>query len=154
VDAVHVELGYQSRDGLLTLNRFRDNADGTSTLAVRAEMGYAATHELTSLRYSTAAGVTIADYSYTFNDAGQLTAETTNGQGTAFSYDLRGNLTKTDHTARPDETFAWDANGNAAAATVAADNRLVSDGTVRLIVNAQFNLALPHSWWRGITPLG
>jgi choice-of-anchor A domain-containing protein/RHS repeat-associated protein len=129
VNPVHVELSYQKRDGILSIDRFKDDPTaGTSELVIHGAMTYAPTHEMTGLTYTDKTGAVLADYSYTFDKAGRLTSQTENGQTTIFTYDQRGQLTLADHAARPDEVFDWDPNGNPTGAVVQPDNRVTDDG--------------------------
>jgi RHS repeat-associated protein len=140
VAPVHVDVAYQQRDGITSINRYRDDT-GTPQLVIAATMDYKPTHELTSLNYSNATGASLASYAYTFDAAGQLTREVDHGNTSNFSYDPRGQLTQVTRSHRATEVYAWDANGNpnGTGAVTAADNRATEDATYRYEYDAEGN---------------
>ena len=92
---------------------------------------YDQNRRLTSATHQNGAGSALVDYSYQYDAANRLTQETHHGMTQAHSYNARGELTATDHSAFADEAYTYDANGNrtSGGSTVGPNNQISADAT-------------------------
>lgn len=84
----------------------------------------------------------LAGYQWVLDPAGRVAQCVSVRDGVAtYQYDARGQLLHADYTSQPDESYAYDANGNRVAdgSTVGARNQLESDGTYCYAYDAQGN---------------
>ena len=123
VDVAHTALGQFSE-----ITRYADTA---GTLLVAATLfTYDDTHRLTSLEHEQGA-TTLADYSWTFDASGRITAQSSPDGSVSYTYDDAGQLTEADWVSGTDEAFTYDENGNRTNTGYSTGdaNRLLSDGT-------------------------
>ena len=127
VDPVRVEFSYDLRGGRTETRRYGSLA-ATDPLS-RTTYTYDLAGQLKDIAHTGTGGATVAQYHATYDKAGQVSTETTNGQTTTFTYDAAGELTGATTPGGPTETFSYDLNGNRAGTTVGPGNELLSDGT-------------------------
>ncbi|RKZ43487.1 MAG: hypothetical protein DRQ58_12525, partial [Gammaproteobacteria bacterium] len=141
-DPMRVDFAYDALGNYRFVNRFTDinglNQVGSSTFT------YDALSHLTELTHDAINGgvSTVADYRYTYNDAGLLSAEDHPDQTFDYSYDGSGQLTGSTRSLFDNETFTYDANGNPAGAgyVVGANNRIISDSSHDYGYDAEGNI--------------
>ncbi len=125
-----VAFGYDAAGRLTSLNRYSNLAE-TQTVATTT-YGYDHANQMTSLVDQNAAGTTLVSYGYTYDAAGRLTQEArtwasgASSDTLSYTYTNNNQLTGVTHTntAFANESFAYDANGNATGTgfTTAAGN--------------------------------
>jgi RHS repeat-associated protein len=119
-----VDYSYTPRGQLDTASRFTNLAGTTS--AGTSVYGHDDAGHVTGITHHIGSGAVIADYSYTYDDAGRLHTKTENGTTSNFGYDDAGQLTQDGAAAH-----SYDATGNRTDTgyTTTNGNRLQSDGT-------------------------
>jgi RHS repeat-associated protein len=147
IQAKRVDLTYNAVGLFSTIKRYSDLA-GTQLVA-GTTYGYDNLDRLTSLVHQNAASATLASYSPTYNDAGQIT-QVVEGSGTDhYTYDNNGQLTAASYTnpSQPAESYTYDANGNRTASSgqgstvlTGPGNRLLSDDTYLYTYDNEGNL--------------
>jgi RHS repeat-associated protein len=119
-----VDYTYTPRGQLDTASRFTDLAGTTS--AGTSVYGHDDAGHVTGITHHIGSGAVLADYSYTYDDAGRLHTKTENGTTTTFGYDDASQLTQDGAAAH-----SYDATGNRTDTgySTTNGNRLQSDGT-------------------------
>jgi RHS repeat-associated protein len=131
---LRIDFSYTARDQVQTATRYSDLA-GTQKVGA-SSYTYDAVGRLTNLQHFNGAGGSLANYTYAYDLASRLTAETDNGAApitysydatnqllgdgtTTHSYDLNGNRTNTGYSTTANElsndgawTYTYDAEGN------------------------------------------
>ena len=94
-------------------------------------------NQVTSIVQQDGSGTVLANYSYQYDVAGRLSAETDNGVTTNYAYDAAGELTQAGST-----SYTYDANGNPTGTgyAIGPNNQLLSDGTWNYNYDAAGNL--------------
>ena len=144
---MRIDLGYNNRDQLTSLNRYADLA-GTQLVGTSA-LAYDNAGNLTNLQHKDGSGANLANYVNVFDANNRITSETRNGgPATNYSYDATSQLTTAGTT-----NFSYDANGNRTMPgyVVGADNRLASDGTWNYTYDNAGNLAKKVNIASGLT---
>ncbi len=141
-----VDLTYNEIGQLSSLDRFTD--PGGARFVAGSTYGYDALNRLAGLTHHNTTA-TVAFETLTYDAAGRI-ATVTDGDGTTrYSYDAAGEVVGAAHgsAANPDETYAYDANGNRTASPGHATgtrtgpgNRLASDGTFNYEYDNEGNL--------------
>jgi RHS repeat-associated protein len=110
---------------------------------VHTTYGYDAAGQLTDLVHTTGGSGVVAAYHYTYDAAGQLVTETHHGQTFTYTYDANGQLTNATSSAEPQESYAYDANGNreGTGLVVGPGNQILSDGSFNYSYDNEGNLA-------------
>jgi RHS repeat-associated protein len=132
---LRVDFTYDQAGNVLTETRYTDVA-GTQ-LAGTTQYGYNGANQVTSIVQTAANGVVLGSFSYTYNLAGQVTAQTVNGVTTAYAYDATGQL-----IAAGGQSYNYDANGNpdSSGDSIGPDNELLSDGAWNYTYDGAGNL--------------
>jgi RHS repeat-associated protein len=118
------DLAYNSRNLVGTLTRYSDLA-GTTKVG-ESDYSYDDGQRLSNLQHKNGSGTLLANYTYTYDLEGRVTAETLNGgAATSYSYDTTNQLTN-DGT----KAYSFDGAGNRTMSgyTTGADNQLTKDG--------------------------
>ncbi|MBW3540935.1 MAG: hypothetical protein KY476_11745 [Planctomycetes bacterium] len=134
-----IDLRYSDAHELIQIDRYED-LDAIALVAITS-FAHDAAGRLTDLTH-TQRVTTLADYDWTYDDAGRITSFASSADGTSsFTYDTTAQLTAANHTYQADEGYSYDANGNptGAAYTVGTDNRLLSDATYDYEYDAEGN---------------
>ena len=109
VEEKRVDLEYNALGQYASITRYADVA-GTLLVATTTYT-FDDAYRLTSLEHAQNS-TTLAEYTWTYDTAGRLTAES-NPDGTVdYTYDDLGQLTAADRSSGPDETYTYDENGN------------------------------------------
>jgi RHS repeat-associated protein len=146
VQPKRVDLAYNSLGQFDSIRRYSDLA-GTQ-LVVASQYQYDALNRLTSLTHNNATS-TVAFYNFSYDGASRITRITDVDGVTDYTYDSRDQLTGADHSAaaNPDESYAYDANGNRISSHIHGNgyqtgpgNRLLSDGTFNYAYDDEGNL--------------
>ena len=100
--------------GMVTLDDFTWTAPGTMTLpgGTRRRVGYDGLLRVTSINATSPADALIQNYSYTYDDAGNIRKKDTEHGAYAYSYDKLDRLIGSDNPHLSDESFTYDAVGN------------------------------------------
>jgi RHS repeat-associated protein len=138
--AASVRLTYDAASQLTQVQRFADVA-GTQ-LVGSSLYRYDVVGRPLSITHQDGPGAILVNYQYSYDLAGQLMAESHHGETSTYTYDLDGQLTAAAHTRQPNETFAYDANGNhtESGAVIATDNQVRSDATFDYTYDPEGNL--------------
>jgi RHS repeat-associated protein len=172
VAAIGIDLRYDASGRLTGLDRYLGTA-----LVATSTWQYDARGNLTSLvHYGTfplppgegqGEGV-LAEYAWTYDAAGRLTDAMSSDGTVHYTYDATGQLTGADYTAAaglpteppPDETYAYDANGNRTTVTYSSlsppaspltyitgpNNEILFDGTYRYTYDPEGNRTARFIW--------
>ncbi len=149
VSEKRVDLTYNSLGQFASLHRFRDLSG--ADLVAHTAFAYDERNRLTSLSHATAADEVLAFENLTYDLADRITRILTGDGQTDYAYDDRDQLTGADHSdpARPDETYAYDSNGNRVSShrhgegyETATNNQLASDGVYNYAYDNEGNLIL------------
>ena len=112
---LRVNYTFDDRDSLTEADRYSDSS-GT-TLIGKTLYGYDDSDRLTSITHKNASNTTLDSFTYTLDDDGFVSQETsTLGPTRNNTYDGNSQL-----TGNGTDTYAWDANGNNASYTIGAD---------------------------------
>ena len=128
VEEKRVDLAYSALGQYASITRYADVA-GTLLVATTTYT-FDDAYRLTELEHAQNS-TSLAEYTWTYDTAGRLTAES-NPDGTVdYTYDDLGQLTAADRSSGPDETYTYDENGNRTNTGYSTGdaNRLLSDGT-------------------------
>ena len=123
-----VDFTYRA-DGLLSgIARF--NSLSATTPVLESAFTYDSAGRLAGLTH-TAGSVTRNAYTWTYDAASRITVSSSSDGTVSYTHDLVDQLTGVDNQTLADESFSYDATGNrtGTGTTVAAGNRLLSDGT-------------------------
>ncbi|MCL4695266.1 MAG: RHS repeat-associated core domain-containing protein [Candidatus Hydrogenedentes bacterium] len=134
-----VGLTYDAASQAATLSRYA-NLAGTQVVA-HTEYDFDLAGRLRGMEHFKG-GTTFADYDWTYDAAGRMTAFDSLVDGTAgYTNDATGQLTGADYDYQADETYVYDENGNRVnnGYTVGANNQMTSDGTYRYLYDAEGN---------------
>ncbi len=134
-----VGLTYDAASQAATLSRCA-NLAGTQVVA-HTEYDFDLAGRLRGMEHFKG-GTTFADYDWTYDAAGRMTAFDSLVDGTAgYTNDATGQLTGADYDYQADETYVYDDNGNRVnnGYTVGANNQMTSDGTYRYLYDAEGN---------------
>ena len=159
-----VELGNDAADRLTSLTRSIPVCESClpDDRRINSSFTYDDADRLTGITHSFTDGgspTTLADYSYVYNAASELTSES-NGDGTYdYTYDATGQLTDVDASGGTcgdtgcDESFSYDVNGNRTMTGYTTDtgNRLTSDGIYDYSYDDNGNLILKSKISNGDT---
>ncbi len=123
VSAMRFDRGYSARGELTSVTRYSD-LSGTTTVAL-SQHDYDAAGRQTHLKHTSGAGVTLAEYTYTYDAADRLTEKVEGGTSTTYAYDSADQLT-VDGTSG----FSYDGTGNRTNSGYATGtgNRISTDG--------------------------
>jgi RHS repeat-associated protein len=134
-----VNLTYNAASELTNLTRYADVV-GKALVASSAYTDDAA-GRLTQLT-DTHGATTLASYQWTLDAAGRVTQETNAEGTTSYTYNAADELTSATHSAQPNESYSYDANGNRTGASVQTgkSNELLSDGTSNYVYDREGNL--------------
>jgi RHS repeat-associated protein len=123
------------------LTRFADAA-GTS-LVGSSQFHHDAKSRLTSIAHHNALDAVFSQFDMYYDEADQLIRRDVDGLRSDYVFDDAGQLTSADHTAQPDEAWAWDATGNRtnSGQVIGANNQLLSDSQYSYTWDAEGNLA-------------
>ncbi|MEJ7591978.1 MAG: RHS repeat-associated core domain-containing protein [Planctomycetaceae bacterium] len=111
------------------VKRYNDLA-GTQIVA-NSTYTYDLLGRFTALDHKNAAGTSLANYTWTFDNDGRITNFTNIDGYSTYTYDANDQVTVVDHSYQTDETYTYDANGNRTNTgyTTGTNNRVTSDGT-------------------------
>jgi RHS repeat-associated protein len=163
VAALGIDLQYDASGRLSGLDRYLGTA-----LVATSTWQYDARGNLTSLLHAQGT-TTLAEYAWTYDAAGRLTDATSSDGTVHYTYDATGQLTGADYTVGagqgvaaglpteppPDETYAYDANGNRTTVGQASllanyitgpNNELLFDGTYRYTYDPEGNRTARFIW--------
>src|SRR5207249_2070330 len=104
--AKRADLSYNGLDQLTQVRRYADLAG--ASLIVASTYGYDGANRLTGLTHQNAANTVLASYTWDYTEANnktvdRITSRTASADGgTAYTYDLAGQLTLADNTAQAD----------------------------------------------------
>jgi RHS repeat-associated protein len=143
--ALAIGLSYTPDGQLAGLTRYSDLG---STIVSASAYTYDNAGNLTHLQHRNAAGGILADYVYTYDNANQLLAESDNGTGTNYGYDLTGQL-----TVAGTQGYSYDANGNRTMSgyQTGPNNELLSDPTWSYSYDAEGNVTAKRKLSTGET---
>lgn len=136
LEQIIVDMTYNGHNQLATVDRWADSA--RQSLVASTEYKYNTAGQASRIMHSNVLDEILADYDYEYDFAGRLTSETLQHINSAwsrtarYSYDRLGQIVSALYdNGQPNETFAWDLNGNSAmpGAVIGTGNRLLSDGT-------------------------
>ena len=145
-----VDYAYDDLGRYTSITRYADLA-GTQLVAATTyddpstatQPGYDELGQLRELVHTV--GAAALAYTWTYDNAGRMTAMTSPGGATDYTLDDTGQLVDADHSAgfQADESYTYDANGNrdGGGDTVDTDNRLTSDGVYNYAYDDEGNLA-------------
>lgn len=146
VNDKRVDFRYNELSQFATIRRFSDLAAAEPVVASTYQ--YDARGRLESLTHARPSG-TVAFYEYVYDASSRITSITDIDGATTYAYDDRNQLTGADHAGagRPDESYAYDANGNRTSSHLHEDgyltgpgNRLLSDGVYNYAYDTEGNL--------------
>ncbi len=109
----------------------------------RTLMGRDIAGDVTSIRHERSDGTLAfpeASFAFTRDLEGRILSNAQPGNTAGYTYDSMDQVTLVEHSAYPDETFAYDAAGNPSAATVGPDNRLLTLGDLTFSYDAEGNV--------------
>ena len=140
IDPVRVEFTYDERGLRNSVTRYGD-ATGTSLIG-STMAGYDDRGRLIDLDHRDAVDAVFADYDWLFDEAGQITQESYNGNVVDYTYDDFGQLMIADHSDQTDENYTYDENGNRTNTgyETGPANQLTTDGTFNYDYDAEGNL--------------
>src|SRR6185437_7741315 len=117
-------LSYDGDNELTSISRYSDLA-GTQLIGSTSQT-YNPDGLVTEITHKDGSGNVLADFSYGYDLAGQLTTQVDNGTTTTYAYDHNGQLITAGSVG-----YRYDANGNPTNTgdMVGANNELSSDGT-------------------------
>ena len=120
---VHIQQEFDALDQLTTLNRYSSGTPGA--LVASTYYNYDDEGRITNLHHVSGGGTLIDNYNYTYDAAGNITAEDRNGTVTTYTYDATNQLLGDSHA-----TFTYDATGNRnnGSYTPTTNNELHTDG--------------------------
>ena len=142
-----VDVAYNPLGQFASIARFNDSL-GTQLVASTAYT-YDQKHRLKGLTHKNAANAVLNFETLAYDAADRITQIANVDGTTSYTYDDRSQLTGANHSdaANPDETYAYDANGNRTASSrhgsgyqTGANNRLLSDGTFNYTYDNEGNL--------------
>ena len=142
-----VDFTYDAASQWDTITRYADLA--ATDLVATGAYGYDLAGRLTSLTY-TKGQTRLADYSWSFDAANQMTQYVNSIDGTVdYTNDNIGRLTGADYDYQTDEGYGYDENGNRVTANgntyVTGDNnQLLSDGTYRYVYDDEGNRTMRY----------
>jgi len=140
------------RQGASTLPRFNDAGQRfeikrySDTAAInqigRTTFGYDSQGRLADIIHRDALNSVLTDYDYAFDLADQLTSSTHHGQTTTYTYDDAGQLTAANHSIQRDESYSYDLNGNRnlGGYDTGPNNQVLSDGSFDYAYDGEGNL--------------
>ncbi len=140
-----VDLSYNPLGQFVTINRFA-NLSGTQSV-IRSDYSYDTLNRLTSLTHKHGTA-NVASYGFKYDVSSRITSITDIDGTTNYSYDDRDQLKAANHSnaANPDESYAYDANGNRTSSSLHGSgyvtgpgNRLLSDGTYKYVYDNEGN---------------
>lgn len=146
VAAKRVDLAYNALGQFAAITRYADLAG--QQLVVNSLYTYDELNRLTNLTHANATA-TVSFFDLAYDAASQITRTTDVDGPTDYAYDPRGQLTGAAHAdvANPDETYAYDDNGNRTAShahgtgyQTGQGNRLLSDGTFNYAYDNEGNV--------------
>jgi RHS repeat-associated protein len=132
---LRIDETYTARDQVASESRYTDVAGthlvGTSSFTYDADM------RLTNEQHKDASGANIANYTYAYDLADRLTAQTLNGTTTSYQYDADNQLTQGGAT-----NYGYDSNGNrnTTGYQTGANNQMTNDGTWTNTYDADGNM--------------
>ncbi len=139
VDEKRVDIRYSPVDQLVGLQRYADRAGGEPV--VRTEYEYDSQGRLVSLAHQQGAEL-LAAYAWQLDTANRvIQAESLLDGVTRYQYDASSQLVSASHDNQPDESFAYDENGNRASDeyVIGERNLVTSDGDFRYEYDAAGN---------------
>ena len=145
VSSARVDFGYDAAGDTVSVSRYADTA-GVFLVASSAST-YDHDGRLTALTHTPAAGSPLA-YTWALDAAGRVAGSTDPDGSSTYSYDADNQLLSATNTAKPNESYAYDLNGNRTGAngasgfTTGADNRLASDATYTYAYDGEGNRTL------------
>ncbi len=134
-----VGFAYNAPGQFSTISRYA-NLAGTQ-LVIASSYSYDSVNRLTGLTHAKGL-VTLADYDWTFDDAGRVTQFVSLTDGTAdYTHDVTDQLTGADYNYQTDEAYSYDSSGNRTNTgyVTGTGNRLMSDGTYNYAYDAEGN---------------
>ena len=147
VDEAFVEFDYNVTGDRVATRRYSDPA-GTNPIG-RTDLSYDDTGRLTGITHLDAVDSIISEFTYEYDFAGRVTRQAGNGDTADFTYDLLGQLVAADRTTLPDESYAYDQNGNRTSSHIhgtdyqtGLDNRVLTDGLFNYTYDSEGNLIL------------
>ena len=140
IDDARVDYARDGRGLVTGVSRFNDLSG--MNLVSQTNSVFDALGRITQISHLTSTGSVLADYEFSFDAAGQMVQQIVNGDVSDYSYDATGQLTGAMNSGRPDEAYAYDANGNRIDGNfiIGANNQLLSDGTFDYEYDAEGNL--------------
>ncbi|VTR91659.1 rhs repeat-associated core domain protein : YD repeat protein OS=Planctomyces limnophilus (strain ATCC 43296 / DSM 3776 / IFAM 1008 / 290) GN=Plim_1050 PE=4 SV=1: SBBP: SBBP: RHS_repeat: RHS_repeat: RHS_repeat: RHS_repeat: RHS_repeat: RHS_repeat: RHS_repeat: RHS_repeat: RHS_repeat: RHS_repeat: RHS_repeat: RHS_repeat: RHS_repeat: RHS_repeat: RHS_repeat: RHS_repeat: RHS_repeat: RHS_repeat: RHS_repeat [Gemmata massiliana] len=135
VSATRFDYAYTARSEVASLTRY-SNLAGTTVVGTTT-YDYDAAGRETHLKSTSGSGTVLANYTYTFDAADQMTAKQENGTTTSYSYDAAGQLTADGAT-----TYGYDKTGNRTNTgyVTGSGNRMTSDGVWTYTYDANGNV--------------
>jgi len=136
---LRIDLTYDADGEILTETRY-SNLAGTQVVVV-SSYTYNNDGQITSLVDVNGSGNTVADFTYTYDQAGRLTSDDSLGVTTTYTYDADNELLS-ESSSLATIDYSYDANGNRTGGgnVVGPDNQLLSDGTWNYTYDADGNL--------------
>jgi RHS repeat-associated protein len=139
VAAKLVNFAYNA-DGLyVTISRYANLA--ATQLVATSTYGYNADGEITSLSHDKG-GTNLNAYTWTYDHAGRVTADSSSDGTDSYTYDSSGQETAATHSYATNESYSYDSNGNRANTgyTTGTNNEVTSDGTYDYAYDNEGNL--------------
>ena len=127
-------------DGLYTtISRYANLA--ATQLVATSTYGYNADGEIASLSHDKG-GTNVNAYTWTYDHAGRVTADSSSDGTDSYSYDSSGQETAATHSYATNENYSYDANGNRSNTgyTTGTNNEVTSDGTYDYSYDNEGNL--------------
>jgi RHS repeat-associated protein len=130
------DFAYTARGDLATATRYSDVA-GTTVVGTTA-YSFDGAGRLTNLNHKNGSGTSLANYTYTYDNADRVSTEVRNGTTTSYNYDDTNQVTG-DGT----RNYSYDANGNRTmnGYTTGTGNQLTNDGTYTYTYDSEGNLS-------------
>jgi RHS repeat-associated protein len=130
-----IDEAYSARNQVTTITRYSDLAG--SHKVGETDYSYDPAMRVTHIVDKNGTGGILANYTYTYDLASRLTAETDNGTTTSYVYDNINQLTSAGST-----NYGYDANGNrnTNGYTVGTNNQMTNDGVWTYTYDAEGNL--------------
>jgi RHS repeat-associated protein len=134
---LRIDLTYTARDQIATETRY-SNINGTTTVA-STTFSYDAVGRETHRQHLNASNANLANYTYTYDLAGEVKKQILNGTTTTYNYDASHQLTY--DTSSTSNTYSYDATGNRAMTgySTGKGNQLLNDGTWTYTYDAEGN---------------